>query len=297
MTEAPTTAMTTRTLVTSLVSDDGTLDAGEVYRIGDEIGFTYHQVRLCLSRLVQEGLFVQSGRGRKAVFKATADGWQGLEAEPLVLARAFAQDVGDAPWDRRWRIVTFDFDEEQRSERNTFRQFLRRRGAGALTKGVYVSPHDWDGEVMAVAKQLGVVERTIMSTATSLRVGDSEDPPAVASRVWSLDALASEWEQFVTDHRGAAKAIARDVATGSEAGRLAVAASVVQVSAAFEAITHQDPLLPSELLPRRWPGATARSLILDIDEACAPLMASEGAMALFRRYDEVLLRARRRRSR
>lgn len=293
------TAMTTRTLVTSLVAEDGSLDAGEVYRIGETLGFTYHQVRLCLSRLVQEGLFVQSGRGRKAVFTAspTVEGWRGLEAGPSVLAMAFAQDAGDAPWDRLWRIVTFDFDEAQRSERNSFRQFLHHRGAGALTKGVYVSPHDWDREVMDVAKQVGVVERTIMSTATTLRVGDSADPATVASRVWSLDELAAEWERFVAEHRGAAKAIARHVADGSDPAKLAVASEVVRVSAAFEMIIHHDPLLPRELLPRRWPGATARSLILDIDEACAPLMATDGAIALFRRYDDVLLRARQRRSR
>jgi hypothetical protein len=60
---------------------------------------------------------------------------------------------------------------------------------------------------------------------------------------------------------------------------------------------HHDPLLPVELLPRGWPGAKARNLILDVDEACAPLLAGDGPVALFRRYDDVLARARRRRQR
>jgi phenylacetic acid degradation operon negative regulatory protein len=295
-----TTAMTTRTLVTSLLSDEGRLDAAEVYDIGAAVGFSYHQLRLCLSRLVQEGLFVQVGRGRKAVFTATIDGWRGLKAEPSLLALAFAQDVGDAPWDRRWHMVTFDFDEEQRAERNALRQFLRSGGGGALTKGVYVSPHDWDDFVADEAKRLGVVDRTIMSTATSLRVGDSREPVAVAGRIWPVDELRTQWDEFLAEHRATPGIIAREVRRQQQADSAVlttVTALVVQVSAAFEAVMHHDPLLPVELLPRGWPGAKARNLILDVDEACAPLLVGDGPVALFRRYDDVLARARRRRQR
>jgi phenylacetic acid degradation operon negative regulatory protein len=100
-------AVSTRTFALGMIHDDGKLMASELYDAGEAGGFTIHQLRLCLARLVAEGLFVQSGRGRNGVFTLSAQGRRQLEPQPEFLQLAFAQDNGHAPWDGRWHIVTF----------------------------------------------------------------------------------------------------------------------------------------------------------------------------------------------
>lgn len=288
-------SMTTRTLVTSLIGDDGALDAAEAYGVAEAIGFSYHQVRLCLARLVREGVLEQSGRGRKAMFRATDEGWRTMAAEPGLLALAFDQDLGTHPWDRRWHIVTFDFDDEQRSERNALREFLRRLGAGALIRGVYVSPHDWRSDVLAEAQRLGVADQAITSVATELVVGTASSPFEVAARVWPVEQTGLRWGAFLSAWRPTARSIVRKATAATETDPVALAAMVVQISTAFDALMRDDPLLPPELLPRNWPGTAARHLMLDIDEACAPFVESPSGWGIFKRYDDVLRRARRQR--
>jgi phenylacetic acid degradation operon negative regulatory protein len=49
-----------------------------------------------------------------------------------------------------------------------------------------------------------------------------------------------------------------------------------------------DPLLPPEILPRPWPGRTARDLILRSRRLAMTLRTGAGRPALFRTYDDVI---------
>lgn len=47
----------------------------------------------------------------------------------------------DEKWDGKWKIIIFDIPEKQKSKRNIFRGFLRRKGFIRLQNSVFVSPY------------------------------------------------------------------------------------------------------------------------------------------------------------
>ena len=94
----------TRALVESLVREDATIDAAELFDVAGVLGMSDQQVRLCITRLVSEGKFVQEGRGRKAVLRATASMLALLEPDAEFVKYMYAQDRGERPWDGRWHL-------------------------------------------------------------------------------------------------------------------------------------------------------------------------------------------------
>ena len=63
--------MPTRVLVLGMAHEDGTIVASELMPVAEACGQTPEQVRSCLRRLVQEGLFTREGTGRVASYLAT----------------------------------------------------------------------------------------------------------------------------------------------------------------------------------------------------------------------------------
>ena len=60
------------------------------------------------------------------------------------------------------------------------------------------------------------------------------------------------------------------------------------VTVEFQAIFNDDPLLPPELVPRPWPGRTARELLLRSRRTAMRLRTSASRPALFRTYDDLI---------
>jgi phenylacetic acid degradation operon negative regulatory protein len=56
----------------------------------------------------------------------------------------------------------------------------------------------------------------------------------------------------------------------------------------YQECFREDPLLPPELLPRPWPGRTARELILRTRRLALTLRTGAGRPALFRTYDDAI---------
>ncbi|GIG61941.1 putative repressor in the phenylacetic acid catabolism [Longispora fulva] len=263
----------TRALVDALVRHDDTVDAGELYAVATTLGMTDQQVRLCVKRLVAEGRFTHEGRGRRAVLRATA----ATTAEAEFVHFAHRQDQGLQPWDGRWRLVGFAVPETSRAARDSFRDAIGHLGGAPIQGGLYVSPNDWDDLVDAEAARLGVTAGVTRLTSTDLRVGGESDPVRIAALLWPLDEIAGRY----ADLAALARALLDDLDARSPVELLA---SAVELTGAFTRAMEPDPLLPPELLPRPWPGTTAREL-------CARGLAAIGDRAdpastirLFRRY-------------
>ncbi|MDT0413809.1 transcriptional regulator, partial [Streptomyces sp. DSM 41979] len=84
-------AVPTRILVESMLRADATVDAGELYDVANTLGMSDQQVRLCIKRLVAEGQFVQDGRGRKAVLRATPEMRSTIEPDLEFVRYMYAQ--------------------------------------------------------------------------------------------------------------------------------------------------------------------------------------------------------------
>lgn len=278
--EYPSIEVPTRTLVESMLRDDATIDAGALYDVAGELGMTDQQVRLCIKRLVADGQFVQDGRGRKAVLRATDALRSTITPDLDYLRLMYAQDRGAAPWDGRWRVVAFAVPESVRTARDAMRDAIVRLGGAAVQGGLYVSPNDWDGEIATVAEQLAITEHVTTLTTTDLAIGGVKEPRAVVDHLWPLGDIAARHRRLLAVAERALSA----APDASPTTRLTIA---IELAAEFTRAVEPDPLLPPELLPQPWIGVAARAKVAD----CWAVLTESGApqrVKLFQWYSEVV---------
>jgi phenylacetic acid degradation operon negative regulatory protein len=285
-------AMSTRTLVMGMIRSDGQLIADELYAVGDAGGFTNHQIRLCLARLVADGTLLQAGRGRKAQFELTPAGRREVEPEVEFVRMAFEQDNRLRTWDSTWHLVTFALGEDLRTERNTLREQLVLLGA-PLGGGVYVCANNWDDLVLTLADELGVAESVSLAVASTLRVGGETDPKRIARRLWPIDDIAQRWRDFVHTHRRTVERLGRATERVTPEQIPSLLADAIGFIVAFDGCMRIDPLLPHELLPKDWPGIAGRRLLLRGAASIEHLRTQTSLPTLFTRYDDVLEQATR----
>lgn len=278
----------TRVLVLGMAHENGTIVADEVLPVAEACGQTPEQVRSCLRRLVQEGLFTREGRGRTARFLATEHGLKALGANMERHRLAYVQDHAGRGWDRRWRLVSFAIPEAKRSARDAFRDRLLALGGAAVANGLYVSPHRWDKDVAGEAERLGVEDSVTQASSDDLNVGGVTDPRELAKRLWPIDDIASRYERFVESYRGVPEALE---AMRKRHERLADAVflpGALSVTVEFSEIFADDPLLPPELLPRPWPGRAARDVLMRSRRLALLMREQHNRPALFRSFDDLL---------
>lgn len=276
----------TRTLVESMIREDSTIDAGELYAVGNALGMSDQQVRLCVRRLVVEGQFTQDGRGRKAVLRASDEMRRSIGPELEYIRYMYAQDRGDAPWDGVWHVVAFAVPETVRQGRDAMRDAIVYLGGAAIQGGLYVSPNPWEDRIADAAREFDVARYVTTMTTGDLGIGAERTPRALAARLWPLDRLADEHERLLSTAQRLLDRL-HDPAALTHTERLTIA---VELAAEFSRVLDPDPLLPPELLPTPWIGAKARAVVA---QCWSELLRVEqpGAIRLFRVYADVLREA------
>lgn len=272
--------VSTRTLVESLVREDATIDAGELYEVATALSMSDQQVRLCIKRLVAEGRFVQEGRGRRAVLRATELTLGSLEPDLDFVRYMYAQDRGEVSWDGRWHLVAFGVPESARHARDSMRDTILRLGGAPIQGGLYVSANPWEDRIRSAAAQLGVADHIATFTSTDLSIGHHTAPREIAEQLWPLDRIADGHQRLLV----AAERYLRELRDSSHVRRLTIA---VALAAEFTRAMEPDPLLPPQLLAQPWVGTAARAAAA----ACwAELLKSDPAhpVRLFRWYSNVI---------
>ncbi|MEX3649765.1 PaaX family transcriptional regulator C-terminal domain-containing protein [Mycolicibacterium porcinum] len=273
-------AVPTRILVESMLRADATVDAGELYDVANTLGMSDQQVRLCIKRLVAEGQFVQDGRGRKAVLRATPEVRSTIEPDLEFVRYMYAQDRGQADWDGRWHVVAFAIGESARSARDSMRDAVVRLGGAPVQGGLHAPPHDWEPYVHAAADRFGVADRVTTLTTTDLTVGGVAEARALAEALWPLDRIADGHRRLLAT----AQRAARELQGAARATRLSIA---IELAAEFTRAVEPDPLLPPQLLPQPWIGAAARAAVADCWSDLLQGDQSE-PLKLFRWYGDVI---------
>lgn len=278
----------TRVLVLGMAHHDGTILAEELYPVAEACGQTADQVRSCLRRLVNEGLFTRSGEGREATFRATTNGLRALDSTLERTRLAYAQDAAGKGWDRKWRVIAFAIPESKRTARDSFRDRLIELGGAVIQNGLYVSPHRWEADALAEAERLGVARHVTVASTDDLEVGGVRDPRDIAAQLWPIDALGERYRSFVELYQqipDALDAMRKDKRRLSEAEFLPGA---LIIGIKFAECFNADPLLPPELLPKPWPGRTARELVARSRRMGILLREEHNKPRLFAPFDEVI---------
>ncbi|MER7842810.1 transcriptional regulator [Kitasatospora sp. NPDC096077] len=261
-----------RTVVEACFDPQGTASLAYVYDLAASAGLADQPVRLAIRRLEAAGVLRQEGRGRKGRLLLTDTGRLRTDQDAQLIALAYAQDAGRAPWDGRWRLHTFSVPEQHRPERDALRAALTRLGAAPLTPGAYLSPHDLRAELVTETSESTVGDYLITAEATRLTGPGFTDPTSIAERLWPA-------ADTVQAYRPLADALARQPLT-PDPDELVVAA--LELADALSRALEQDPLLPPELRPTPWPPAQLRRAFQDRWTAIR-LRAPD--LSLFRAFD------------
>lgn len=224
---------------TLLGTDPPVLPARALVRAGAVFGFSEGTVRTALSRMAGAGELVHHSEGRYEL------------AGDLVERQERQQASRAAPrgaWDGAWELHVVDHASRTSSERAELRRAAGSLRLSELRDGAWLRPANLDPARSPSA-------RAVVEAQCRRFVGHTGDEERLVGQLWDLESWSSE---AVRLRRGMAALRDR-----FDVGQVGVLRDGFLLSAAVLRHLNLDPLLPWELLPRRWEGARLRS---DYDE-------------------------------
>lgn len=272
-----------------MLRSDGSLDAADVHPVAEACGQTSEQVRSCLRRLVTEGILTREGTGRDATFRATPEGVRVLSANLDRISIAMTQDRAGKGWDRRWHLAAFAVPETKRAGRDAFRDLLLELGGAAIHNGLYVSPRDWQARASERAADLGVLDHVTFATTDDLEIAGVGDPRRIAEKLWPVEELGRRYTEFVEEFAHVPELLERRRRDHERLTEAEFLPGSLVFGSRFQQCFSGDPLLPPELLPRPWPGRTARELVLRCRRLGVLLREEHHKPELFAPWDDLLL--------
>jgi phenylacetic acid degradation operon negative regulatory protein len=278
----------TRLLVFGVARHDGAIPAADAFAVAEACGRSPEQVRSCLRRLAAEGLFVREGVGQRAIYQPTDEGLRALSAVGSRARQAHAQDTAADVWDGHWHLVAFAIPEARRTARDALRDHLGLLGGAPVHNGLYVSPHPWHKDVLAVAGDLDVVPHVTVARTDDLVVGGESDPRAVAARLWPVSEVAARYEAFLDRWSTVPEQLAQMQREHEPLPDSAFLPGALAMALAYRACFDRDPLLPAELLPQPWPGRAARDLLTRCRRLALRIRAEGRRPALFATYHDLV---------
>ena len=271
-----------------MVRDDATIVADDLYPVAEACGQTTEQVRSCLRRLVAEGLFTREGTGKATTYRATKAGLSQIGVDFERARLAYAQDAAGRGWDRHWHLVAFAIPERARASRDEFRDRLLQLGGAAVQSALYVSPHPWDKDVRAAAEELGIDDTVTIASTDDLDIGGERDPREIARKLWRVEDLARRYTRLVDEYTVVVDGLEAVRSRHEHLDDSLFLAGALRTAVSFVKVFNSDPLLPPELLPRPWPGRTARDLLLRSRRLGLTLRSGSTRATLFHGFDDAL---------
>lgn len=237
-------------LSTLLGTDPPRLPVSRILRITQLFGLPDGTVRTALTRM-----------GRSGDVSRDGEGWYALS--PRLVARQARQGESRAgavvEWNGRWRTAVVNDAPRSAVERAALRAAMSQLRLAELREGVWLRPDNLDPDRLPDA-------RAVVDTQCSWWSGNpDDDEAALAARLWDLTGWQARGSQLRRD--------VRRLTPGLEAGDAEGLRPGFVLSAAVLRHFQADPLLPPELLPRRWEGDALRRDYDRFDAAYRVLLA------------------------
>jgi phenylacetic acid degradation operon negative regulatory protein len=219
--------MTARSVVLSVLlgAHPARASAGELIRLTADFGIKEPTLRVALTRMVGAGDLIRS-----------ADGYR---LSDRLLARQRRQDDAMYPrvhiWHGHWATLIVTSVGTDARTRAALRTMLRHNRFGELREGVWMRPDNLETDLKA----------EVGDRVRILRARD-QAPAELAGLLWDLPGWVRTGQQLLDQM----------AAESDMPGRFMIAAAMVR-----HLLT--DPMLPTELLPVDWPGASLRAAYTD----------------------------------
>jgi phenylacetic acid degradation operon negative regulatory protein len=205
-------------------------------------GITETVLRSGLYALVRRGRLTKSGRGKEATFAMGV--WP---AKRDTVAAKMAKS--EAGWDGHWHVLTYDIGMKHNSLRHRLPGFLHEAGFGSLCASSWASPYDWEDELRSLLA--GCDSAGSASYVRALDVAPLlGDVDPRQGEIWDLETIADRY----TDIAGRCRAASKDRSPTAHKHR---AVAWLRVTRELQQMESDDPMLPFDLLPKRWPRPSA----------------------------------------
>ncbi|MBJ6123885.1 PaaX family transcriptional regulator [Microvirga splendida] len=228
----------------AVVPRGGVLSLASLHEIMRAFRISDTLVRTALSRLVTEGWFERWKVGRNSYYRLAP---RGQEAFAQATRRIYADPPQD--WDGSFDLLLL----ESIQDRGALKAELMEAGYGALGADFMVA-------AAASAKSQGPFLRLSAAPA------DLPTAQRLVERAWPLAEIESRYQRFIEVYSDILGALERGAAR-SDLDALLVRILLIHD---YRRAVLKDPLLPAQLLPQPWAGATARVLCGTIYKALVP---------------------------
>jgi phenylacetic acid degradation operon negative regulatory protein len=202
-------------------------------------------VRTAMSRLAADGWLEREKVGRNSFYRLAKRGRQTFDA-------ATKHIYGPPPsdWTGRFELLLIGNGED----RDAAREALKNAGFGSPLPGVWVAPS-------------GAPVPAEAATAIRLEVSAENDSGRrLLGESWPLDRTADAYLKFMKTFEPLRDSIGRRERL-SEADAFTARVMLIHY---YRRVVLRDPLLPTALLPKNWPGRPARQLCGEIYRGLLP---------------------------
>jgi len=212
--------------------------------------------RTTLSRMKRRGWLEAQRVGRRSLYRAT----------PKALAllreggeRLFGPRPG--PWDGTWHLIAYSLPAEQRLTRNRLRTGLSWLGYGAVQPGTLIAAHPRADEVKRLVRDLEVGDYIHMFRGARL---DPKESGRIVRGSWDLPEIDARYGAFLTRYKPALRRAQDGHAPHRPLTPEECFAWRFWATYDYSEFPRIDPILPDELLPRRWRGHQALALLTEL---------------------------------
>ncbi len=239
-------------LITTVFGDSiaprgGTVWLGSLIGVMAGFGISERLVRTSVFRLVKDGWLQSAQVGRRSYYSLTDIGREQFEQ---ATHRIYGEPAGH--WDGEWCLLLLSALATESKER--VRRECGWLGFGPLSANVLAHPSPNFTELDVTIRRLDVQDELIVMRGQTVR-GESAMREVVRN-CWNLDDIDERYRAFVARFRPLYRALAKSTELSASSAFQARTLLIQE----YRKVLLRDPLLPVELLPPGWHGATAYQL-------------------------------------
>jgi phenylacetic acid degradation operon negative regulatory protein len=233
----------------------GSVWLGSLIKLMLPFGLNPRMVRTSVFRLARENWLEAEQVGRKSFYRLSKIGLRRFE-------HAFHR-IYDQPkdsWRDDWQLVLLGNGLLEKTQSESLRRELQWEGFGMIAPGIMARPGGEAATLNEILKDTQAKGKVVTLQAQSLDSGNRGPLQDVVHQCWKLDALAADYQHFMQTFKPLLAALKQtDTATPEQYFMLRTL-----LIHEYRRAMLRDPQLPHQLLPRHWPGASARELAKNI---------------------------------
>lgn len=250
-------------LITTVFGDaiaprGGNVWLGSLIEAMSQFGAGERLVRTSVFRLVRDGWLQSEQIGRRSYYSLTDEGRARFKQATHRIYSAPADD-----WDGRWCLLLLAGLDTASKE--AVRKECRWLGFGLMSANVLAHPTPNLTDLDVTIQRLGVENEVVIMNGQTVR--NEAGMQRLAHQSWNLDDLDARYGEFVKMFRPIMRASSADSQVTDNTAFITRTLLIQE----YRKILLRDPLLPQELLPANWQGATAyqlcRNLYMELFEA------------------------------